>query len=79
MTESEDVESSRDNESDGKLIQIKNLKTYFYTEEGIVKAVDGVSFYKEGGRNGFGWRDWLWKIRNCFIHFKFSQSAWKDY
>ena len=44
MTESEDVESSRDNESDGKLIQIKNLKTYFYTEEGIVKAVDGVSF-----------------------------------
>lgn len=27
-----------------KLIQVKNLKTYFYTEEGIVKAVDGVSF-----------------------------------
>ncbi|NVM44634.1 MAG: ATP-binding cassette domain-containing protein [Candidatus Lokiarchaeota archaeon] len=43
MTESV-VESSKDNESDEKLIQIKNLKTYFYTEEGIVKAVDGVSF-----------------------------------
>ncbi|MHA1706037.1 MAG: ABC transporter ATP-binding protein, partial [Promethearchaeota archaeon] len=32
-----------------KLIQIKNLKTYFFAEEGIVKAVDGVSFdiYKD--------------------------------
>ncbi len=31
------------------LLEIKNLKTYFYTEEGIVKAVDGVSFdiYKD--------------------------------
>ena len=27
-----------------KLIEIKNLKTYFYTEEGVAKAVDGVSF-----------------------------------
>ena len=27
-----------------KLIQIKNLKTYFYTEAGTVKAVDDVSF-----------------------------------
>jgi len=26
------------------LVQIKNLKTYFYTEDGIVKAVDDVSF-----------------------------------
>ncbi|MBZ9688662.1 ABC transporter ATP-binding protein [Clostridium estertheticum] len=26
------------------LIEIKNLKTYFYTEDGIVKAVDDVSF-----------------------------------
>lgn len=26
------------------LIRVRNLKTYFYTEEGIVKAVDGVSF-----------------------------------
>jgi len=25
-------------------VEIKNLKTYFYTEEGVVKAVDGVSF-----------------------------------
>ena len=27
-----------------KLLEVKDLKTYFYTEEGIVKAVDGVSF-----------------------------------
>jgi len=27
-----------------KLIQVNNLKTYFYTEAGTVKAVDGISF-----------------------------------
>ena len=27
-----------------KLVEVKNLKTYFYTEEGVVKAVDGVDF-----------------------------------
>ena len=27
-----------------KLIEVKNLKTYFYTEAGTAKAVDGVSF-----------------------------------
>ena len=27
-----------------KLIEIKNLKTYFYTEAGIAKAVNNVSF-----------------------------------
>ncbi|MGQ9477811.1 MAG: ABC transporter ATP-binding protein [Candidatus Bipolaricaulia bacterium] len=26
------------------LIELKNLKTYFYTEDGVVRAVDGVSF-----------------------------------
>ncbi|MCK4237708.1 MAG: ABC transporter ATP-binding protein, partial [Candidatus Lokiarchaeota archaeon] len=31
-------------EDSNLLLQVKNLKTYFYTEEGIVKAVDGVSF-----------------------------------
>ncbi len=28
----------------GTLLSVENLKTYFYTEEGIVKAVDGISF-----------------------------------
>ena len=27
------------------LLEIKNLKTRFYTEDGVVKAVDGVDFY----------------------------------
>ena len=28
-----------------KLLEVKGLKTYFYTEDGVVKAVDGVDFY----------------------------------
>ncbi|MCP4423637.1 MAG: ABC transporter ATP-binding protein [Chloroflexi bacterium] len=31
------------------ILDVKNLKTYFYTEEGIVKAVDGVDFYVNPG------------------------------
>ncbi len=31
------------------LLQVKNLKTYFYTEDGIVKAVDGVDFEVHAG------------------------------
>ena len=27
-----------------KILDVKNLKTYFYTDAGVVKAVDGVSF-----------------------------------
>ncbi len=27
-----------------KILEVKNLKTYFYTHEGVVKAVDDVSF-----------------------------------
>jgi len=27
------------------LLEVKNLKTYFYTEDGVVKAIDGVDFY----------------------------------
>ncbi|MGH9969898.1 MAG: ABC transporter ATP-binding protein [Pyrinomonadaceae bacterium] len=28
----------------GNLLEVRNLKTYFHTEEGVVKAVDGVTF-----------------------------------
>src|SRR5271157_1101890 len=31
-------------ELNAPLLEVRNLKTYFFTEEGIVKAVDGVSF-----------------------------------
>ena len=31
------------------ILEVKDLKTYFYTEDGVVKAVDGVDFsVKEG-------------------------------
>ena len=30
--------------SDGLLLEVKDLKTYFFLDEGLVKAVDGVDF-----------------------------------
>lgn len=35
---------NRNNSGKKELLQVNNLKTYFYTHEGIVKAVDAVSF-----------------------------------
>ena len=32
------------------VLEVKNLKTYFFTDEGIVKAVDDVSFSVEKGK-----------------------------
>ena len=32
-----------------KVIEVRGLKTYFYTEDGVVKAVDGVDFYVRAG------------------------------
>jgi oligopeptide/dipeptide ABC transporter ATP-binding protein len=31
------------------LLEVRNLKTYFYTDDGVVKAVDGVDFYVRPG------------------------------
>jgi oligopeptide/dipeptide ABC transporter ATP-binding protein len=31
------------------LLEVKNLKTYFFTEDGVVKAVDGVDFFVNPG------------------------------
>ncbi len=33
-----------------KLLEVKGLKTYFYTDDGVVKAVDGVDFTVEPGK-----------------------------
>ncbi len=35
--------------SDKHLLRVNNLKTYFNTDEGIVKAVDGISFHLDKG------------------------------
>src|SRR5512133_3271027 len=32
-----------------KILEVKDLKTYFYTDDGVVKAVDGVDFYVKPG------------------------------
>ncbi len=32
-----------------KLLEIKNLQTYFFTEEGVVRAVDGISWEVDEG------------------------------
>ena len=46
------IEKSQDSKTESstegslkKILDVKNLTTFFFTEEGIVKAVDGVSFY----------------------------------
>jgi len=38
------IENSSIGGTSDLLVEINNLKTYFYTEEGIVKAVDGITF-----------------------------------
>jgi oligopeptide/dipeptide ABC transporter ATP-binding protein len=35
--------------SDGNILEVRGLKTYFYTDEGVVKAVDGVDFAVKPG------------------------------
>jgi oligopeptide/dipeptide ABC transporter ATP-binding protein len=35
---------------DGTLLEVKNLKTYFYLDEGIVRAIDGVDFSIQRGK-----------------------------
>jgi peptide/nickel transport system ATP-binding protein len=43
-TETSTLHKVTDMDEEALLLQIRGLKTYFFTEEGIVKAVDGVSF-----------------------------------
>ena len=41
---SEEISNTRN-----KLLEVRNLKTFFYTEEGVVKAVNDVSFEVDNG------------------------------
>ena len=43
-SETHGTDSSINEKDSKKLLEVKNLTTYFFTEEGVVKAVDGVSF-----------------------------------
>ena len=36
--------------TDGNLLEVKNLRTYFETDDGVVKAVDGISFELKRGQ-----------------------------
>jgi oligopeptide transport system ATP-binding protein len=36
--------------SDGNLLEVRNLRTYFETDDGVVKAVDGISFQLKRGQ-----------------------------
>ena len=38
------------NQNNEKVIEIKDLRTYFFTDEGMLKAVDGVSYSIEAGK-----------------------------
>lgn len=38
-------------ENDQKILEVKNLKTYFYTDAGEAKAVDGLSYYVRRGES----------------------------
>src|SRR5499426_1104756 len=35
--------------TDGRLLEVQDLRTYFETEDGVVKAVDGISFLLSRG------------------------------
>jgi oligopeptide transport system ATP-binding protein len=38
-------------ETNGKALEVKDLRTYFYTQEGEVKAVDGLSYHVNKGES----------------------------
>ena len=37
-------------DNENTLIEVKNLKTYFFLDEGLVKAVDGADFAIQRGK-----------------------------
>ncbi len=43
------MESTKRDPAEGSILSVQDLKTYFFTEDGVVKAVDGVDFFVKPG------------------------------
>ena len=44
-----EAKNKQNESSEEKVLEIKNLKTFFYTDEGVVKSVNDVSYYVKKG------------------------------
>ncbi len=58
------------------LVEFKNLETHFHTGEGIVKAVNNVSFkIKRRGDSLCSWRIWMRKICYCHVSYEINTKS----
>ncbi len=56
------------------LLQVKDLRTSFFTDDGEVPAVDGVSFHvNQGEVLGICWRKWMWE--KCYILINYGSGS----
>ena len=46
------------------LLEVKNLATRFYTKDGVVKAVNGISYTRRRRNPGHCWGERLWQERS---------------
>ncbi len=61
------------------LLQVKDLKTYFYTEDGVVRAVDGVDLRVYPGEIvGLVGESRMWKKRHVAFYNEIDLQARKD-
>ena len=61
------------------LLEVKGLKTYFYTEDGVVKAVDGVDFRFILARCWPGGGIWLRQKRHLLFDHAPGRPSGQDY
>ena len=61
------------------LLEVSHLKTYFYTEDGVVKAVDGVDLTVYPGEViGLVGEFWLWEKRYFIFHLTADRTTRKN-